>query len=210
MRTTFIAFIFFLSGFTASLAAPLDIQVQTPDGQPVANAVVRIGAPAKALPAGFDFPWPLQMAQRDLEFDPFVLIVPAGSEVAFPNFDNVKHHVYSFSPIRKFEIKLYGRKQTHAVSFPVPGVAAIGCNIHDGMSAYIYVADTPFAVKTDAAGAARFPDAPDGALSLEVWHPDAGAPNLLTPVAVAAGARGRPVLVTLSLRAKRRSGHGYR
>ena len=66
-----------------------------------------------------------------------LLIVQTGTAVNFPNFDTVRHHVYSFSPIKVIDIKLYSGTPTEPVVFDKPGVAALGCNIHDRMSAYV-------------------------------------------------------------------------
>ena len=83
------------------------------------------------------------MAQENISFSPHVLIVPVGATVAFPNHDRVRHHVYSVSKPKKFDIKLYGRDETRTEAFDKPGVVALGCNIHDQMSGFIIVVDTP-------------------------------------------------------------------
>ena len=113
----------------------------------------------------------MRISQRDMRFDPFVLIAPAGSTVSFPNYDPVRHHVYSFSAPGPFELRLYGNDETRSVHFRNAGVIAIGCNIHDQMSAFIYVVNTPYAAKTDANGVAVIAEAPAGAGELKVWHP---------------------------------------
>jgi hypothetical protein len=92
--------------------------------------------------------------------------------VGFPNKDKVRHHVYSFSSAKTFELKLYGQQEERTVTFDKAGVVALGCNIHDSMIGYIYVADTPFAAKTNAAGEAMIRGLPAGAGTLTVWHPD--------------------------------------
>jgi plastocyanin len=142
----------------------------------VANAVVSV------YPASGDFKprpaaEPLVMAQKDIAFAPYVLIVPAGSSVTFPNRDTVRHHVYSFSAVHRFELKLYGREERRTELFDKPGVVALGCNIHDRMAAYIDVVDTRFAAKTDADGVAVISGLPSGAARLKVWHPFAKTPN---------------------------------
>ena len=154
-------------------AADLTVRVRNAKGSPVANAVVAFyptGGAGSARITG-----PFRMTQYDMQFDPFVLIAPVGASVAFPNLDRVQHHVYSFSPTRVFELKLYGKGQVHSVRFDKAGVAAIGCNIHDQMLAYIYVADTPLAAKTNAAGIAVLKDAPTANGRLKIWHPYAKA-----------------------------------
>ena len=152
-------------------AGDLAVTVVTVAGKPVPNAVVMV------RPAGFvargpiRFPWAYRMTQKNMQFDPFVLVVPVGAEVAFPNLDEVRHHVYSFSPAKTFELKLYSRDETRVVRFDKPGVVGLGCNIHDDMTAFIRVVDTPFAMKTGARGEAVIRDLPAGAATLTIWHP---------------------------------------
>src|SRR6185437_15441331 len=108
---------------------------------------------------------------KNLQFDPFVLIVPVGANVSFPNRDPVRHHVYSFSPTHPFELKLYGKDETRSVRFDKAGVVALGCNIHDNMVAFIKVVDTPFAAKTDDKGLAVLKGLPVGQVPVRIWHP---------------------------------------
>lgn len=158
----------------AALAGDLVVEVKTPQGAPVADAVATVQVP-HAGP--IRFAWPYRMAQHNIQFDPFVLVVPVGADVAFPNLDKVRHHVYSFSPAKTFELKLYGQDETRVVHFDKPGVVQLGCNIHDSMIAFIDVVETPFAAKTDARGVAVLHDVPAGAQSLKVWRPYLHAPG---------------------------------
>jgi hypothetical protein len=87
------------------------------------------------------------------------------------NLDPTRHHVYSFSPAKKFELKLFARDQSRSVVFDKPGVVALGCNIHDAMTAFIYVADNQWTAKTGTNGIVRFADAPNSAAKVSVWHP---------------------------------------
>lgn len=155
-------------------AGDLLVSVHTPRGAPVADAVVSVNAP---FSGPLRFPWPYVMAQQNIQFHPFVLIVPAGADVEFPNRDPIRHHVYSFSPAKSFELKLYGRDETRVVRFDKPGVVQLGCNIHDSMIAYIVVVATPYVAKTDAQGLARIAGVPEGAWTLRVWRPSLKAPN---------------------------------
>jgi plastocyanin len=161
-----------------ALAGDLTVVVHTPEGQPVPDAVASF-VPAGGLDPGapIKFAWPMVMAQQNLQFSPFVLIAPVGSDVTFPNYDTVRHHVYSFSPAKRFELKLYGREQARSVKFDKVGTVALGCNIHDQMVGFIRVVDTPFAVKTDAAGRAVLKALPAGGGTLTVWHPYSRAPQ---------------------------------
>ena len=152
-----------------ALAASLEAQVRDPAGNPVADTVVYAVSPASAPEAR-----PGKVAtieQVDREFVPYVSVVQAGTTVTFPNRDPILHHVYSFSPAKPFEIKLYGSKSPVEVLFDKPGVVALGCNIHDWMIAYILVVPTPHFAKTGADGNARLRDLPAGTYEVRAWHP---------------------------------------
>lgn len=148
------------------IAAPQLIKLTNDAGQPIANAAVSVmvkGAKATAAPGTI-----ADMAQKNKAFVPTVLVIQTGSLVNFPNFDTVRHHVYSFSPIKTFEIKLYAGTAAEPVLFDKPGTATLGCNIHDRMLGYIHVVDTPYFGLTDANGELTL-DLPKGEHKLRVW-----------------------------------------
>jgi hypothetical protein len=166
-----LAFVLALLAAGPVAAADLTVSVRSPAGKPVPDAVVTV-YPAGGVPSGpIHFDWPLRMAQHNRQFEPFVLVVPAGGVVAFPNQDDIRHEVYSFSPAHPFQLKLYGQDETRSVRFEKPGVIALGCNIHDQMVAFIKVVDTPYAAKTDAAGDVVLHGLPAGAVTIHIWHP---------------------------------------
>lgn len=154
-----------------ALAGDLTVTVRGADGKPTPDAVVSVYPNGQPTKGPIKFPWPYRLAQQDIQFTPFVLVVPAGAEVAFPNLDKVRHHVYSFSAGNKFEIKLYGRQENRTAVFNAVGVAAVGCNIHDTMVAFIRVVDTAYAGKTDADGVVTLKGVPPGPVTAKVWHP---------------------------------------
>ena len=151
-------------------AAELRVVVKDHRGKVVADAVVLATAsdPKSALHAK-----PPQDAvdQVDKQFVPYVKPIFVGSKVRFPNSDNIRHQVYSFSPAKKFELPLYGGTDAPPVVFDKPGVVVLGCNIHDWMVGYIYVSETPFFAKTAAAGTASIDDMPPGDYTVRLWHP---------------------------------------
>ena len=114
-----------------------------------------------------------QMVQRNKSFVPTVLVVQTGTPVSFPNFDTVRHHVYSFSSTKSFELKLYAGTPATPVIFDRPGTATLGCNIHDRMLGYIHVVDTPYFGQTDAQGRIDI-ELPPGRHVLRVWTPEMG------------------------------------
>ncbi|WP_294290605.1 methylamine utilization protein [uncultured Sphingomonas sp.] len=152
-------------------AGTVAVRIVDAAGQPVPDAVVTIH-PAAGVPAGpIRFPWANTMVQKNIAFNPGTLIVPVGATVAFPNQDKVRHHVYSFSKPAKFELKLFGQDQSRTHTFTSVGTVALGCNIHDTMSGFIRVVDTPFAGKTAAAGDTRIVGVTGGRAALTIWHP---------------------------------------
>jgi len=118
------------------------------------------------------------MDQRDKQFTPYVLPVPPGSPVSFPNSDDIRHHVYSFSPAKPFELRLYKGEPANPIVFDRPGVVVLGCNIHDGMVGYIYVAESTLFSKTDEDGSATIDIDYQGPVEIAVWHPRLKRGNL--------------------------------
>ncbi len=185
-----------------AMAGTLDLRIVDVGGKPVADAVVTV-KPASGVGRGpIRFPWGTTMTQQNIAFNPHVLIVPVGATVSFPNKDKVRHHVYSFSKPARFELKLFSRDETRSYTFTSPGAVALGCNIHDTMSGFIKVVDTPFAARTNGAGQVQIAGLPAGAATVTVWHPNLrGKDNELVmqvPV-TASGSVDR--LVKLNLRA---------
>jgi plastocyanin len=164
-----IAFLVAAAAFGEAYAADLTVRVVSPDGAPIENAVVTF-TPTGGASGPIRFSWPYQVSQRNLQFEPYVLIVPVGAEVRFPNLDRVRHHVYSLSQANRFELELFGRDESRSHRFSQVGIAAIGCNIHDQMQAYIVVVDTPHVGRTNVGGSTLLANV-RGAGELRVWHP---------------------------------------
>ena len=176
-----------------ALAAPLVVTVTDAAGRAVEGAVITVSVAggAKAAAPGAT----AQMAQQNRQFVPRILVVQAGTAVSFPNLDTVRHHVYSFSPIKPFELKLYAGTPSAPIVFDKPGTAVLGCNIHDKMSAWVVVVDTPYFGKTDATGHAQL-DVPEGEHLLRAWHPMQAEPAV--PIERLARA-GSPVALRLTI-----------
>ena len=153
-----------LAAVQAAAAATLVVEVRDGRGAAITDAVVY------AVPEG-RVPPPARRAvvdQKNRMFVPRVLPIQTGTAVSFPNSDNVRHQVYSFSPAKRFQLPLYAGTPPRPVVFDKPGVVAIGCNIHDQMSAYLVVVDTPYFAKT-ANGRAELPGLPEGTYAVRVW-----------------------------------------
>lgn len=168
MIKPFAVFALGLALATAAAGATVDVSVADGAGKPLADAVVMLEPTSARLPvkplAG------VQITQARRQFDPQVTVIPVGTAVVFPNLDTVRHHVYSFSGAKNFELKLYAGVPAAPVVFDKAGIAVLGCNIHDQMVAWVVVVDTPFYARSSALGKASLPGVPAGAYRLKVWH----------------------------------------
>jgi plastocyanin len=151
-------------------AAELQVVVKDHKGKFVADAVV-LAVPLDPRNALHAKPPANAVDQVDKQFVPYVKAIFVGSTVRFPNSDNIRHQVYSFSPAKKFELPLYGGTNAAPVVFDKTGVVVLGCNIHDWMIGYIYVSETPFFTITGSSGTAAMSDMPPGEYSVRLWHP---------------------------------------
>ncbi len=171
-------------------AASVEVLALGSDGRPLPETVVFLESPqaratAKALPG-------VEIVQVERRFVPRVTVVTAGTAVSFPNRDTVRHHVYSFSPAKTFDEKLYAGTPAKPQLFDRVGIAVLGCNIHDHMIAWVVVVDTPHFAISDATGTLRLDNVPPGSYRLRSWHAGLppGAPAADTALVVpATGAR---------------------
>jgi plastocyanin len=198
MRASVLPLILVLLAALPARAADIAVSLKTSSGQPVRDAVVTFTPAGGAASPATDGRY--EMVQQGIQFHPFVLIAPVGAEVRFPNHDKVRHHVYSFSPIKRFELKLYGRDETRSERFDKPGIVPLGCNIHDQMSAFIVVVDTPFAAKSDESGDVVIKGAPPGGGVLTVWHPYLKSVGNAQHLTLAVPAQGLKQSLVLELR----------
>ena len=157
-------------------AGELRATIKDQEGKAVEDAVL-LATPTDLTKLPHSKPPDEIVDQIDKEFVPHVKPVLAGSLVHFPNKDNIRHHVYSFSPVKIFELPLYSGKTAPPVLFDKPGVVILGCNIHDWMLGYIYVSDTPFFAKTQQDGKASIEGLPAGEYLVRLWHPRMGDPG---------------------------------
>lgn len=163
--------------------SPADLHGTTfAGGQPVADAVVWIDAPAAPRRRT---PREVVLDQRNLSFTPHVLAVQVGTTVKFPNGDRVFHNVFSFHDGHKFDLGLYPVGTVKYVPFDRPGLSRIFCNIHPKMAAYVMVVDTPYFAVSDEAGALTIPGVPAGTYRYHAWRP--GGALLHDTVVVASG-----------------------
>jgi plastocyanin len=160
-----------LAATAATRAGTLQIDITDSRGQPAANSVVALTPLGNTGAAVSRLPTEAVIDQRKETFIPLVTVVRQGGHVIFTNHDTTMHQVYSFSPIKQFEFEIDQGHRSEPVVFENAGVASIGCNIHDHMITYVYVAAVPWAALTDSKGHAEIADIPNGKYRAEIWHP---------------------------------------
>lgn len=162
----------------------LQVTVFDKQGAPLPQAVVSIATSQHAASQTLQRQsQTATMDQVNRLFDPFILVVQQGDTVTFPNSDNIRHQVYSFSQTKPFELPLYSNTESPSLRFNEAGIVVLGCNIHDHMKAYIYVSPYEQSVLTNAQGQAQLAV---GATSLSVWYPgisESPAEAMTVPVA---------------------------
>ena len=158
-------------GWVSGHAQGLTVQLDDSEGNPISGAVVEIILPEE-MRSTYQLSDETEVDQLDKEFVPHISTVVSGSDVTFPNSDDILHHVYSFSSISTFNIPLYGKgtQNDYSHRFSETGVVEIGCNIHDWMLAYIYVAQTTLNSISDDSGQATLENVPSGTFELRIWH----------------------------------------
>jgi plastocyanin len=153
-------------------AGSLAVTARDQDSAPIAELVVwltPVDGKLPPLPAAGSLQAVVE--QKDEEFNPYIIAVRTGTEVRFPNLDDVQHHVYSLSRPAKFDIPLHGGNITESIVLDHAGLVPVGCNIHDWMLSYVVVIDSPWFAQTTAAGMVTLADLPPGDYQLEAWNP---------------------------------------
>ncbi|MBL8270489.1 MAG: methylamine utilization protein [Steroidobacter sp.] len=158
---------------TASFAAGVETNVADSKGKPLTNAVVYF---VPTQPVTNAKPKHVVIDQVDKEFVPRVTVVQTGTAIDFPNKDDIRHQVYSFSSAKTFQLNLYSGRPSAPIVFDKPGVVVLGCNIHDHMVAWVLSVDTPWFAQTDAKGRAQMSDLPVGKYEMLVWYPGLAQP----------------------------------
>ncbi len=188
-----------ISCFAASVlqAGSLNVTVKDTKGALVSDAVVYAKSGKTAPRAGRQ----AVIDQQNKEFMPYVTAVETGTSILFPNKDNIRHHVYSLSPAKRFELPLYAGIPAKPVVFDKEGFVTLGCNIHDWMIAYVAVVGTPYFQVTGREGRAALKDLPAGKYTVSVWHPLLkGSPKNSAQEIDLAGGEAKQLLFTLDLK----------
>ncbi len=109
------------------------------------------------------------MDQKYLMFQPHVLPILAGTTVAFPNSDRIRHNVFSYTGPKMFNLGTYPAGMSRYITFEQPGVVPLLCNVHANMSGFILVLETPYFTTTDEKGRYHLEGLPAGEFSVRAW-----------------------------------------
>jgi len=150
------------------MAASLTVTLADKNGAPITDAVVY------AIPTGSQSTASqpeVVIDQQNKQFIPYVTAIQVGSSILFPNKDHIRHHVYSLSPAKRFELPLYAGIPAAPVVFDKVGFVTLGCNIHDWMIAYVAVLPTPYFRVSGSNGRVTLKELPAGGYLITAWHP---------------------------------------
>jgi len=175
-----------VSWVVTTQAGVLSVVVTDIDGEPIVDAVV-MATPNQSQTKIKQNQQTVVIDQVDKEFVHYVTVIPIGTPVQFPNSDNIRHHVYSFSPAKQFELPLYIGTPAKPVIFDKPGVVKLGCNIHDWMVGYLYITDAPFFKTTDKDGKAQLTDISAGKYNVQLWHPSMAVSDVASQQTIVVG-----------------------
>ncbi|MES2977295.1 MAG: plastocyanin [Pseudomonadota bacterium] len=179
---------FLAASCTWAAAGGLTVSVIDRDGKPVQDAIVVIVPANKSVQPKTALPSQITIAQEKMQFIPSVSLAAVGARVTFINNDPWDHHVRSTPAVLNqaagnspgFELRLEGKSEGKPakkveINLEKAGVvnaSLLGCFIHGSMRGYVFVSESPWAVKTGPDGNAQFDDLPDGAAQVRVWQAD--------------------------------------
>jgi plastocyanin len=135
----------------------------------LSEVVVWVEGPKVAPP-----PAKATIEMRKKRFEPHLIVVPVGGEVAFPNMDSILHNAFSVSGENRFDLELYKKPKSRSHTFEHPGIVRVYCNIHPQMSAFVVVRDNPFWAQVGADGRFSIEGVPPGSWVVKAWHARAG------------------------------------
>jgi len=173
LQNLYLSLLFLSSHFLH--ANDLNIKVLDHQGKPLKNMVVYAEPNDSVITTKSDKS--IEIAQLNKSFAPYISVIQAGNQVSFHNQDDITHHIYSPLGANKFEFKIKAGNQKIKKNFTHTGEVVMGCNIHDWMSGYLLILDTPYFAKTDDNGAAKIPIDQSGAFSITLWHPQMNEEN---------------------------------
>jgi plastocyanin len=110
------------------------------------------------------------IANRQMNFIPYVSIAAVGSKVVFTNEDPFPHNVFSPDG-EKFNMGNIPQNGAHYRIFKTAGAYSLLCNLHPGMLGYVVVTPSTWFARTDAKGKFEMKHVPSGTYRVTAWAP---------------------------------------
>ena len=144
----------------------------SPESQGIKNVIVTL----QDVPLPEDYqpePSPLELDNRNCQFQPHVSVLTTGSRIDAVNSDPIFHsvHLYGFLN-RNLALGPNQSKTVRTVSRP--GYYIVKCDVHGWMQAYFRVDAHPFHAVSSVDGKFRIENIPAGSYVLEAWHEQFG------------------------------------
>ena len=98
------------------------------------------------------------------------------STVAFPNYDDFYHNVFSSSTTQPFDLGLYKSGKSREMTFEKTGLIRLGCNVHAKMASFIFVIDAPAYAPVEGAKEFNFKSLAPGKYKARVWSERSSEP----------------------------------
>jgi len=119
----------------------------------------------------------LLVDQKNCQYAPHSLIVPAGSKIEITNSDPILHNVHGHQVTDQGQQTLFnvaqpvrGQRTTVETSL-TPGIVFLTCEAgHPWMSGYVFVANHPYVTVTRDDGEFVIEGVPPGTYRIKMWH----------------------------------------
>jgi plastocyanin len=110
------------------------------------------------------------IANRQMNFIPFVAVAAVGAKVVFTNEDPFPHNVFS-PDNEKFNMGNLPQNGAHVRVFKQAGAYSLLCNLHPGMLGYLLVTPSAWFARVDAKGHFVMKHVPNGTYRVTAWAP---------------------------------------
>lgn len=135
----------------------------------LANVVVHLnGLPATPAPSQ-----KATLSQDDCTYRPHVMGVVAGQPLDIRNGDPILHNVHSYEGARTlFNVAQVPGTPNYEKTFADKNgvMIKLKCDVHQWMTAYVWVQNNHFFAVTDKDGSFAIKDVPVGTYDVEAWH----------------------------------------
>ncbi len=125
--------------------------------------------------------------QIDCHYVPHVQVLKPGASLDVINSDAILHNIHAYEgdeTLFNIAQPIKGQKTTKEIT--ASGPVHLKCDVHSWMSAWVFVAKTPYYAVTGADGSFTLADVPPGTYTVKAWHGKLGESS--SQVTVDAGA----------------------